>query len=66
MGLTHLGIHEGLTRQIRAQSAKPTDPDAEQKVGVAETSISGDVYYDTDVDILYIKNASAWVGITCS
>lgn len=64
MGITHLGIHEGQTVRIRSQSAVPTDPDAEYKVGVAETSITGDIYFDTDVNIIYIKNAGNWVGMS--
>ena len=66
MGLTHLEIHEGQAVRIRCQSAVPTDPDTEYKVGVAETSITGDIYFDTDINIIYIKNAGAWVGLSTS
>jgi hypothetical protein len=63
MGITHLGIHEGKTEQIRVQSAVPTDPDPEHKVGTDDTMETGDIYFDSDNEYLYIRNAANWVGI---
>lgn len=66
MGITHLGEHTGYTQVIRAQSAKPTDPDPEHVDGVGNSAVTGDIYYDTDVNVLYINNASVWVGVNFS
>lgn len=66
MGITHLEIHEGYTQRIRCQSDKPTDPDPEHKIGVADTAITGDLYYDTDVNNLFILSNSQWLGISFS
>lgn len=56
MGVTHLKIHTGKTKQIRAQTATPTSP----------TPIAGDIYFDTSsgAPAIGIRNESGWVYVT--
>jgi len=56
MGISHLEIHTGKTKQIRAQEAAPTTP----------TLVSGDMYFDVTAGApaLGIRNESGWVYVT--
>ena len=52
MGITHLQIHTGKTKQIRAQTAIPTVP----------SPVPGDVFFDISagVEALGFRNESGW------
>jgi hypothetical protein len=54
--ITHLEIHKGKTKRIRAQEAAPTSPTPE----------TGDVYYDTTpgVEALGIYIVNAWIYVS--
>jgi len=56
MGISHLKIHTGKTKQIRAQTATPTSP----------TPGPGDIYFDTSAGApaIGIRNQSGWVYVT--
>ena len=56
MGVSHLSIHTGKTKKIRAQGTAPTSPTPE----------TGDVYLDTTsgVEALAVYNVNAWVYIS--
>ena len=56
MGITHLEIHTGKTKQIRAQEDAPTTP----------TLKAGDLYFDTTAGApaLGVRNESGWVYVT--
>ena len=56
MGKTHLEIHTGKTKQVRAQTAAPTSP----------TPKAGDIYFDisTGVEAIGIRNESGWVYVS--
>lgn len=53
---THLQIHTGKTKQIRAQTAVPTSP----------SPAPGDIFFDisTGVEAIGIRNQSGWVYVT--
>ena len=54
--ITHLEIHKGKTKKIRAQLLAPTDPTPEQ----------GDMYYDitNNSEALGIYLSSTWIYIS--
>jgi len=56
MGITHLTIHTGKTKKIRAQTAAPTTP----------TPITGDVYYDTSTNAqsLGFYRVNGWIYVS--
>jgi len=56
MGTTHLQIHTGKTKQIRAQAAIPTSPSPE----------SGDMFFDISAgaEAIGIRNESGWVYVS--
>jgi hypothetical protein len=56
MGKTHLEIHTGKTKQIRAQEATPTDP----------APGPGDIYYDTTsgLEAIGIRNQTGWLYVS--
>jgi hypothetical protein len=56
MGISHLEIHTGKTKQFRIQATVPTDPDPE----------TGDVYIDNTVggEALGIFNLTSWVFLS--
>ena len=56
MGISHLEIHTGKTKQLRYQTATPTDPTVE----------SGDVYIDTSAgsEALGIYRVTGWVYVS--
>jgi hypothetical protein len=56
MGVSHLEIHTGKTKKIRAQAAAPTTPKPE----------TGDVYLDTTtgVEALGVYNVNGWVYLS--
>jgi len=56
MGKTHLEIHTGKTKQIRAQEATPTDP----------VPGPGDIYYDASEfsEAIAIRNQTGWLYVS--
>jgi len=56
MGISHLKIHTGKTKQIRAQEATPTSPSPKP----------GDIYFDisSGSEAIGIRNQSGWVYVS--
>ena len=56
MGTTHLEIHTGKTKRIRAQEVTPTSPTLE----------TGDIYYDTSTGVkaIGIYSVNGWVYLS--
>jgi hypothetical protein len=58
MGITHLEIHTGLTKQFRAQAVVPSDPEPE----------TGDVYVDntsgSEAIGIFIVNSWSFLNLT--
>ncbi len=56
MGQTHLEIHTGKTKEIRAQTSAPTSP----------TPGTGDIYLDTtsNAEAIGIYVSSGWVYVS--